>query len=394
MNLIPYEEFTINVNILKKLNEYYVSKKINEYYTQNGQLPDSGTVETFTIPEKLMDRYKKHFYAEYYRKEAEFEKEYGPSEMIETSFDFSTADDNGPTLLGAKSPMLLGASTSGGDAEYPYEYWNIVVFDKTLNKCCGIGSFTTLENVSISLNSLKTYAFAIYHRKSKYIYKQTREYIPLDNQFHNMSTIRDDGYISSYSIKNIIPELGYSMPGEEYNTQSEDKEYIGTIDNYTPYKGGIVRGSVYTLSPQKLIMVSGLTSGLTLSLSLGKRIIFNCDHYGQLTTNGDPSRLTILSDTSFSYLMSKEELINKLRQSRLIYEFGNTITVCHPEDANYEIGVGSGLSCQKENGEVAVGVTITGGYTICRNGISELGINIPPQGEDIDTGFEFNTIDD
>ena len=69
MALISYDNFNIDSQILRKLEEGYTSRKIKEYYKQHGAMPDSGVVETFTIPSNLMEEYKQFFYAKEYEKE-------------------------------------------------------------------------------------------------------------------------------------------------------------------------------------------------------------------------------------------------------------------------------------------------------------------------------------
>ena len=385
MNLIPYEEFTINVNILKKLNEYYVSKKINEYYTQNGQLPDSGTVETFTIPEKLMDRYKKHFYAEYYRKEAEFEKEYGPSEMIETSFDFSTADDSESTLLGAKSPMLLGANTSGDDTEYQYEYWSIVIDGNNTHK---IGQFTSLKNARIELYSLSKYRIYVYHRKSNYQYESITPGASINNRFSDYWWRLIEGHdISKYP---------------PYKTQSEDKEYIGFIDNYVPTQGGSVKGNVYTLNPRILLNVSGLTNDVSFELNAyvglegyyGKSSITLMQYSGgTITLNESISGFTRTSDSSFSCVLNKDIVASILpifiENGPSPFNDNNRI-----EEKSCGIPYDFGLRCFVGGEEKARIYPIGFDNILHRNDITTMNVIIPPLGTNIDTGFEFDTIDD
>ena len=69
MALISYDDFNIDSQILRKLEEGYTSRKIKEYFKQHGAMPDSGVVETFTIPSNLMEEYKQFFYAKEYEKE-------------------------------------------------------------------------------------------------------------------------------------------------------------------------------------------------------------------------------------------------------------------------------------------------------------------------------------
>jgi hypothetical protein len=226
------------------------------------------------------------------------------------------------------------------------------------------------------------------------------ERIPLDNQFHYGNTPHP-GRISSYSDLNYYQLDGRISRTVEYSTQSEDKEYIGNIDNYVPHRGGIVRGSVYCLSPKKQIIVYGLASGLTLDVNIGNGVQFYYNQSGQLTTNGDHSRLTVLSDTSFSYLMTKEELIHKLYESVICnwdYNGHGNPFARNLVPTNFKFAAYPPRSewcvCRKENGDEAVGITTVGDYTVFRNEISDCEINIPPQGEDIDTGFEFDVVDD
>lgn len=69
MALISYDNFNIDSQILRKLGEGYTSRKIKEYYKQHGAMPDSGVVETFTIPSNLMEEYKQYFYAKEYEED-------------------------------------------------------------------------------------------------------------------------------------------------------------------------------------------------------------------------------------------------------------------------------------------------------------------------------------
>lgn len=75
MALISYDNFNIDSQILRKLEEGYTSRKIKEYFKQHGAMPDSGVVETFTIPSSLMEEYKQFFYAKEYKNEIDLEKE-------------------------------------------------------------------------------------------------------------------------------------------------------------------------------------------------------------------------------------------------------------------------------------------------------------------------------
>lgn len=69
MALISYDDFTIDPRILTKLEEGYTRRKIKEYFKQHGTMPNSGVVETFTVPSNLMEEYKQYFYAKEYEKE-------------------------------------------------------------------------------------------------------------------------------------------------------------------------------------------------------------------------------------------------------------------------------------------------------------------------------------
>lgn len=146
MELIPYEQFTINPSSLERLTEHYVRDEIKKYFKENGTLPSKEIVDTFTLPADKLERYKKHYYAEYYRKELEFEEKYGPSEMIETTFEFSTIEDSGTTILGTTR-----SGVSSGNEEYQYEYWTIVTLDNGFHT---VRTFTTLNGVTIRLNTI------------------------------------------------------------------------------------------------------------------------------------------------------------------------------------------------------------------------------------------------
>lgn len=397
MELIPYEQFTINGNILKKLNEYYVSKKINEYYTQNGQLPDSGTVETFTMPEKLMDRYKKHFYAEYYRKEVEFEKEYGPSEMIETSFDFSATEDGDSTIFGTTR-----SGENGVEDDYQYKYWSVIVERPGAGDYM-VGMFTSLKDATISLNSIRKYNIYVYHRKSNYQYdglmrtiKSNATYgyepVPLDNAFH-VCPVYMGMDISSYS-----PWVNGKYIS--YETQMEDKEYFGVVKDYTPQKGGVISGYVYTLNPRMTISISGLTDEITAIINIDShnidgyaKVTFEIDENGNVLANGNSSGITKISDSLFTYLVTKERIVNTLGLSK-IDSWAEYIS--NPNHCSVQVWVGG--SIYDKNGN-ELGNMLSNdngrGCVMCRNGlVNTIVLTVPPYGEYVDNGFDFNVIDD
>jgi hypothetical protein len=375
MNLIPYEEFSINENTLDKLNEHYVNRKISDYFTQHGQLPDSGTVETYGIPSELMDRYKKYYYSEYYKKEWELEKEYGPSEIIETTFDFSTIEDIDSTVLGSPS-LRFGAGVSGGDKEYQYEYWSIIIIGDNWN-FRRIGSFTSLKNVTISLNSLKEYTIYAYLRKSDYLYDSISEGFQVDNQFHK-----------------FVGNTGQTISNYVNGTQMEDAEYIGVVNNYKPTPNGVITGSVYSLNPHVEITFSGFTNGMSCEFAFQPdvvSIIINYKENGELETAGvgDINRLTKLTDTSFMYLVTKQDLIPVLRLGH--YTRSNIGNIQSPQCELIVPHIH--LIVYKPNGLICDGVE-SNILEMYRNTLTYGVIYVPPQGEEIDTGFDIDIIDD
>lgn len=256
MTLIPYDEFQIKESTLNHLKEAYANRKISEYFKQHGELPDAEMTESFhNIPSDLMDGYKKYFYSRYYHNEYEFEKENGPRELIETSFDFSTTVDNDSTLFGTRSNILFGTSTSGNDDEYLYEYWTIAIEGGNMRK---IGCFTSLSNASIKLYSLEKYRVFVYHRKSNYQYEEIFGGKAIDNTFSNYWW--PESRLHDYDISS------YYGPWSHYNTQNEDKEYIGFVGDYVPTIGGTIKGCIFTLNPIIALNVSGLTGNIVFDL--------------------------------------------------------------------------------------------------------------------------------
>ena len=221
MDIIPYEQFQIKEETIKRLTGFYVDRKVAEYFRKNGVLPTPDVVDTFVMPPEVMEEHRKNLYAKYYKQELDFEKKYGPGEMIEISFNLSTSDDNNSELLGGKSPLLFGSGENENDTEYQYGYWSIVVMDEKLN-ILKIGSFTSLENAIITLNSIKKYNIFVYYRRSNYLYDKIISYHPILNEFHDVFT-KESGH---YEIR--------MSDYFDYQTQMEDKEYIGVIKDYVP----------------------------------------------------------------------------------------------------------------------------------------------------------------
>lgn len=394
MNLIPYEEFSIDRNTLNKLNEHYVNRKINEYFTQHGQLPDSGAVETYSIPPELMDRYKRYYYSEYYKKVCELEKEYGPGENVETRFSFSTNEDSGDEILG--SSLRLGEGVGNNEEEYQYEYWNIVVIggykydlgiSPTFRK---IGSFTSLENATITLYSLTEYQIYVYLRKSNSQYDRTIAAIPLDNQFHDFNSGQ---IIGNTKISD------YSTPSNYYTTENEDKEYIGVVNSYVPKRGGVISGNIYTLNPRIQLNVSGLTDGATYKLMYGTPITVLRDSGGSITiVDNNSVNLVQTSDSSFSCLLQK----NVIARSVGVYASTTNNIYIHSlfdefyypnnriEDINSIYGQTGSIHCFVDGQ-----IKDSAGFSfIPRNNIITLDVVLPELGVNVDTGFDFDTIDD
>ena len=137
MTLIPYEEFEINAGVLNRLKEAYAERKISEYFKQHGTLPDSGMTQGFyTVPNELMDDYKKYFYSVNYLSSIKESVLYDGDDYVTTSFQLETEDEDGnvdgdSTIL---SSRVLGASpdteTSGSSAFKPTRSYLFKVYYK------------------------------------------------------------------------------------------------------------------------------------------------------------------------------------------------------------------------------------------------------------------------
>lgn len=386
MELIPYEQFTINPSSLERLTEHYVRDEIKKYFKENGTLPSKEIVDTFTLPADKLEKYKKHYYAEYYRKELEFEEKYGPRELIEVSFDFSATEDNDSALLGTRSTLALGTIISGDNIEYQYEYWVIVIEGGGISK---IGSFTSLKNASIKLYSLSKYRIWVYHRKSNYEYSRIIPDSNIDENFHDYWWQWMYGHeMSMYS---------------SYTMHNEDKEYIGFIDDYVPTQSGLVKGNVYTLNPRIALNVSGLTDDVVFELNAYSGL----DGYygknnnpvrvlkysgGTIIHNETISEFTKSSDSSISCILEKNIVIpslmifHGLNGAPTFDDTDNRIEDKNSTFVNYWY-----LRCLVDN-EVKETVRDIG--HIPRNDILTVNVVIPPLGTNIDTGFDFITVDD
>ena len=345
--------------------------------------------------EDKLERYKKHYYAEYYRKELEFEEKYGPSEMIETTFEFSSVDENNSQILGKSKSLILGNGSSGDNENYLYEYWVIII---PFSAEYMVGMFTSLNDVTIALNSLKKYTIYVYHRKSNHQYADLMHLwktngtidsgpAKFDNTFHSCPLYVSMD-ISSYSTR---------VNGEiiNYETQLEDKEYFGIVEDYVPRKGGIISGNVYTLNPRMIVTISGLTDDVKCKIKepylYDKNVVFTRRQNGDYYANEDNSKITKLSDNSFTYLLTKDEIVNTLTLSR-INEWKNQISSLNSTACTW-----FGCDIYDKDDHFIETLYANDGCAIglYRNNLTDGGtITIPPYGENIDTGFDFTAIDD
>lgn len=357
--MIPYKNYRLNEKQIQFIKSVNARRSIDRYIERNGVEPQN-IEQYYTVTERQLESYRRIFYSHYYAREFADEE---ANNMVDIAMAFSAVEDQ----------VRLGAGAVRGDGNYQYEYWNIAVLvyrdiAPGLTKVdeYAIGTFSSLENATIQLNTLKKYAICVYHRKSNY-----QPLFNVDNAFHNFTQ-----YASNESI--AIPE-----------PRSDDKEYVGVIDEYSPQLGGTIRGSVYTLNPQLMVTVSGLTQGMSIDLVYGNAVRITRGENEVLTTDGDISCLTDNLDTSFSYLLTKEKLVNRITVTDIL-NLGQT----NIQNPQHHI-------CAR-GGNFAVGHALNGGtitmeggntMTLLRNGLSYENITIPPQ-TDVDTGFDFSPIDD
>lgn len=381
MTVIPYEEFHIKESVLNRLIEAYADRKINEYFTQHGEFPDAEIISSFhTLPTDLMEKYKKFFYTKYYHDKYHYEQEHGPSKEIEVSFDFPSVGENNYQILGSVKSPILGEGISGNSEEYLYDYWNIAVCAD--GQRYAIGSFTSLSGVTLRVNTVVKYTFWVYHRKSNHQYERTMSSLPIDNTFHPFTG--DDWSYFSISDYRFDTEDGEII----YDTQLEDKEYIGGIVDFEPSEGRNVTCSVYTFNPRVVSSVSGVVEGLYCYLRYGQerdKIKVTHEQGGGLITDGNIECLTQTSETSFDYLITRDKLYPSLGLFSL-----NGIDNPQCTIFNYISSWVTAFISDREIYPTCYGVSYR------RNGIEYNQVMLPthPEGTEIDTGFEIDAVDD
>lgn len=365
--MIPYENYQLSPNQIEYVKHVNARNAIEKYVKLHGAEP-SDLGNYYTVNEKQLESYKRAFYSLYFAKEVANED---PSKLVDVPMEFSTVDEQ----------TLFGASTFTDTDNYQYEYWRIAILIYNENSygtwlsekvsSYAIGTFSSLKNVTIKLNTCKKYAICVHYRRSKRQISLT-----IDNTFHNFTQ-----YPSNTPIAIDEPQLG-------------DKEYIGVIEEYIPHLNGTIKGVLYTLNPQLMVSVSGLTRGMSIDLKydFGEAITVTCDENGSLTTNGDMSKLVDNLDSSFSYILTKDKLIGSIVVTDVLNimnreqnDIQNPQCKIYDRMSRYAVG-------HTENGST---ITIEGGNhcLLLRNSMSYESITIPTQ-TDIDTGFEFDTVDD
>ena len=249
--MIPYENYQLTEKQIERIKGENAQKAIREYIKKHGTEPDDIS-SFFTISQKDIDRYKRVYYAQKY--ENEF-KEEQTGEKVDVALNFTPIEDS----------VRLSANATRGEETYQYEYWTIAVAIYNdygvgywnSSKIDGylIGCFTSLDDVTVRLNTFKKYGICMYHRKSNYAYERITSQLPLDNAFHNFPQYPSNMCLSDYGIYTGA-KVNTFVP---YETQSEDKEYIGVIEEYYPQKGGTINGQLYSYNPRTIVNVSGFT---------------------------------------------------------------------------------------------------------------------------------------
>ena len=393
--MVPYNDFQLTEKQINTVKKEYAKQKIAKYIKEHGTEPDD-LKPFYSVTETQLEAFRMKLYAKQSIDEFEYEQEHGPSEMVETRFSFNNVDDMESPILGFdKLSYKLGASVD--DDEYQYEYWNIAVIGGDYPI---IGSFSSLREAKVTLNTLKKYDIFVYLRKSKYGYEKTLTSFNIDNEFHQSDM--PFGYIKEQPLSDYMVQ----PKGPKYETQLEDKEYFGMIQKYTPTRNGVVSGSVYTLNPRLQVNVSGLTEGLKcvlhyhsytpyhsafgwLSYPTHEGVVVKHEIGQNITFEGDLHNFVQTSDSSFSCYFEKDYLLASF------YGLRTEIASYNPNIAAKDFWVGWGGGCLwygPIDGEA--NISLPGSSDIKRNEITVKNEIIPPQGEDIDTGFEFDAVDD
>lgn len=347
--MISYRDYQLPQSTIDYLKEKNARQSIAKYIEEHGEEP-SDISQFFIVSPGEIEQYKRVSYAKLLTSGNVLDnQDEEQEELVTCSLNFSAIDDN---ILSSSDEILRGDNDN-----YQYTYWRILVERHGENGPCGrntwkIGNFTSLNNVSLVLDTRLWYTFYIYLRKSNYLYEYMRtgvsaghayiggHYIGenevegiFDNEFHDCSIIwfapgstnlagNTAGLLFTYEDSSTCPKRYYSandytldysihtFDSSIAKNQMYDKEYIGTVLNFKPEYGKNISGTVYTFNPKLKIVFNNFTkdSG-TITLSLKNIENDNIQFWYEndlICTNGD-GNITEQTETSFSYTLPKYE---------------------------------------------------------------------------------------
>lgn len=378
-----YEEYTLNEEVINNLKTALLSQWIERYYNNKGIYPTAEEIANANVwNRETYEKYKRVSYARYLAANIN-EEESG--EMIDVAMNFSTIDDDVPTLFGTKG--------GGNNEEYQYEYWRIVVQGDEQWKS---GNFTSLRNVTIRLKLNEYYNFYIYLCKSNSEYnKLGRELIT--NEFDSSSSILYDYYDT-----------------DSETLQINDKEYIGKVLNYQAIPNHNISGTVYTLNPCLKCIINnfGPDRGL-LSLEYEHHIDLNSFTPQKETINFWYSNNEIqtdgigtiaqLSGNSFSYVFSKKERrawfngAGSMGFSENFYTGENDDILIETDMSKKNVTIrreGYFVTVTKEGYIPYTNSERDVIFWVYRNEESVTEFTVPPGESEIDTGIDVGIIDD
>ena len=359
-----YQDFSLTNEQIEHIKRKNAEIAIRKYIKKNGQEP-SDISSFFTISDKDIELYKRIFYS------------------IESIYN-----KNNDNIFINSLIILSNINEDKFIDDFKYSYWRIFIYKGSLENyrlsgtAYKVGNFSDLEKANITLPLNEQFSFIIYLIKSNNLHNKLGNET-IDNNFHNPV------YHNLYDYNND----GFF---------EDDKEFFGIIDSFQIKENQPITGTVYTFNPKLSCIFENYDKekGIIYSnkLNKNKEIIkfwYSDDNF--IKTNGD-GIINIISNTSFSYTFSKKELVNRINVSSEIVRNNQT---CFSSQSNPEaiIGMfnldgsrnGINFSINKEN---YISSNLNPIYSLKRNSLSTITLNVPNLNSETDVNFNINIKND